>query len=62
MNNTINFYKKNVYGKSLSYVSDKTQKHAIALISGKCTLDASVKTGLERLGFTFVEVLESSIK
>ena len=54
----IEIYRKSNYGKTSWYVLDKDQAYAVALISGgKMTLTDEAKRGLEKLGFTLVEVI-----
>lgn len=60
MENKIRFYREVVYGNELMYPVD--QKQAIWTMTGKKTITPRVKLGMEALGFTFVEVLKSSIK
>lgn len=60
MEMTIRYYKKDVYGITLFYPVD--QADAIMCLAGKKTLTPRVWEGLEKLGFQFVEVLESSVK
>lgn len=57
----IKIYCKDVYGKSCAYVADKEQAEAIKLITGQRTLTGNVMAGLEQLGFTFTEILASTI-
>lgn len=55
--NTIEFFRKNVYGNQYMYVADKTTASHIAVLTDALTLLPSAKKALEALGFTFVEVL-----
>ena len=57
---TIRFYQKDVYGNPLLYPVDFPVE--IYEITGKKTLTERVIRSMERMGFVFVEVLESSIK
>jgi len=54
----IQYYTKSIYGTDTLYILDDSLSSAIALISGKKTLTSQVKTGLEKIGFTFEEVLQ----
>lgn len=53
----MNYYVKHVYGVEQMYLADKEQAHAVQLISGQKTITPYTKEGLERLGYTFKQVL-----
>jgi hypothetical protein len=54
---TINYYRKDVYGNTLLYVSDKFDAAAIRMLTGKKTIDAVDMSNLKHLGCTFTEVM-----
>jgi hypothetical protein len=53
----IKIYRKSNYGKTSWYVLDENESTAILLISGMTTLTDRTRLGLEKLGFTFTEVI-----
>lgn len=59
---TIQFYRRNVYGKELEYVRDEKEAEAIRLISGQKTLTPAVRQGLEGLGHKFIEMIAPTKK
>ena len=59
MQETIRFYKKNVYGNDLFYPVDCAQE--IKELTGRTTLVSKTFRAFERMGVKFVEVLESSV-
>lgn len=60
MDKVIRFYVKSVYGNALMYPVDNVK--AIETLTGKKTLTPTVINGLTLLGYSFTEVLESTVK
>ncbi len=58
----IDFYTKNVYGNDLMYVSDPQIECHITSLTGRVTITNSDMFALQRLGFTFTEVLAPKSK
>lgn len=56
-NQTIEIYRKNVYGNENIYIKDQKIAVAVGELTGKVTIDARDMKCLEFLGFTFQEVL-----
>lgn len=55
----IKYYTKNVYGQTLEYVLDGTQAAAIQRLTGKKTINSSIRADLVALAnVTFERVLE----
>ena len=54
---TIEYYRKNVFGKEVMYVSDPGQAKIIIKLTNKLTLTEDTMTALEMLGNKFEEVL-----
>ncbi len=57
MNTVINYYVKNVYGKSLIYIADKETARIFKVLTGQETLSLRHWHAFEQLGFSFNEVL-----
>lgn len=57
MDETIEYYIKDVWGNKRSYIADKETAENISLLTGQKTLDARHFQALEALGFTFKQVL-----
>lgn len=53
----IQYYRKNVYGQELLYISTPAIASAVRRLTGKLTIDAGDITALGVLGCTFQEVL-----
>lgn len=56
-NKTIEIYRKDVYGNTLTYVKDAETAKAIQLLTNSKTLSGNHIGALEMLGFEFKEVL-----
>lgn len=53
----IEYYSKDVYGSSLMYVKDEDQARAITTLTNKKTIGEWDIKAMEKLGFSFTEVL-----
>ena len=54
---SINYYKKNVYGKNTLYIDDTNTAKIISRLTGQKTLTDNTINCLKELGFTFNQVL-----
>lgn len=54
---TIEYYKKNVYGKEVLYIKDSEQARLVTKITGKKTIDDIDLVTFYKLGVTFVQVM-----
>ena len=59
---TMKFYRKNVYGKDLMYLAERTQREAIEMICNRKSITERDMFALGMLGFTFEEVNENQAK
>lgn len=59
MQNTMKFYKKNVYGNEVMYLVDRLQRESIQQISHRKTITREDQFNLSMLGFVFVEITET---
>lgn len=58
---TVNYYRKDVYGKTLMYLSDPADVKAFAKLTGKRTITSNDMDALASwFGATFVETLAPS--
>lgn len=58
---TIEFYAKEVYGKTNLYIKDLEKASLIRTLTGKRTVDAYALAALIKLGHNVVEVKEKSV-
>lgn len=54
----IQYYTKQVYGKTLEYIKDQKQAQQISALTGSKTLTPAQKSAFENLGCTFVRTFE----
>lgn len=54
---TINYYRKNTYGKELFFIENPTIKMIFYEITGQLSLGKDKMVAFEKLGFEFYEVL-----
>ena len=57
-NKTIEYYKKNVYGKENMYIMDPRFKNLIATLTKKETIDINDFMALGALGFNLIQVIK----
>ncbi len=55
---TIQYYRKNVYGKTLEYVADKGQAQLVHMITGQKTIDARIRSLMSDLMGPAIEFKE----
>ena len=58
----ISYYVKSVYGNDLFYVADAKIRAALERLTGSKTLTWHAMHALKELGYTFKEVLRSSVE
>lgn len=54
----IEYYTRNVYGRETMYIIDKNIAKHVAVLTGLKTLTKDHKQALEKLGHTFMQVIE----
>lgn len=54
---TVQYYRKNVYGKTLIYAIDKDIGKLLTLLTGEISISATTIFALEKFGVEFEEVL-----
>lgn len=54
---TVHFYRKDVYGAEHCYIVEQGIYEAVYALTGRKTLTGTDRKALERLGFSFQEVL-----
>lgn len=59
---TLQFYTKHVYGLPTMYLVDQNVAEAVRLFNNHKTMTDSDKKALEKLGFSFTEVVEPKTK
>ncbi len=58
---TIEYYAKNVYGETKFYAIDETINYVMKVMANVKTITPSVKDAFEKLGYTFVQVVDPKL-